>query len=129
LLLSLFLYTFAGKFPSGLDSEILSYSGLNIIACSPVLRQFSVLPAVSSLERLGIVLACTTHCLTLVTMSGPAERESRAKHTIQEIVRKHGFVKESTLQAINALVSQNARREVEEALLAKDIQIGSSVLT
>jgi hypothetical protein len=62
-------------------------------------------------------------------MSGPTEGESRAQRIITEIVRKHGFVQESTLQLINSLVSQEARREVEEALLAKDIQIGSSVLT
>jgi hypothetical protein len=62
-------------------------------------------------------------------MSGLAERESTAQRIIKEIVRKHGFVQESTLQLINSLVSQEARREVEEALLAKDIQIGSSVLT
>jgi hypothetical protein len=62
-------------------------------------------------------------------MSEPAEGESRAQRIIKEIVRKHGFVQESTLQLINSLVSQEARREVEEALLAKDIQIGSSVLT
>lgn len=61
-------------------------------------------------------------------MSGPAEGESRAQQIISEIVRKHGFVSESTLQLISS-VSQEARREVEEALLAKDIQIGSSVLT
>ncbi|KAE9369948.1 hypothetical protein N431DRAFT_381328 [Stipitochalara longipes BDJ] len=53
----------------------------------------------------------------------------RARQIINEIVREHGFVKESTLQAIKSLVSQDARREVEEALLAKDIKIGSSVLT
>lgn len=63
-----------------------------------------------------------------VAMSGPAEGESRAQQIINEIVRKHGFVSESTLQLISS-VSQEARREVEEALLAKDIQIGSSVLT
>jgi hypothetical protein len=62
-------------------------------------------------------------------MSGPAEGESSAQQIIKEILSKHGFVKESTLQSINTLVSQEARREVEEALLAKDIQIGSSVLT
>ena len=62
-------------------------------------------------------------------MSGPVEEELRAKQIIQSIVREHGFVQESTLQLIDSLVSQDARREVEEALLAKDIQIGSSVLT
>jgi hypothetical protein len=62
-------------------------------------------------------------------MSGPAGGESRAQRIIKDIVRKHGFVQESTLQLINSLVSQEARREVEEALLAKDMQIGSSVLT
>jgi hypothetical protein len=62
-------------------------------------------------------------------MSGPAEGESSAQRIIEEIVRNHGFVQESTLQLINSLVSQEARREVEAALLAKDIQIGSSVLT
>lgn len=62
-------------------------------------------------------------------MSGPAEGERKAQQIIQEIVKKHGFVQESTLKLINSLVSQEARREVEEALLAKDIQIGSSVLT
>ncbi|KAH7378152.1 hypothetical protein BKA64DRAFT_585931 [Cadophora sp. MPI-SDFR-AT-0126] len=61
--------------------------------------------------------------------SGSGEGETNAKRIIQEIVRSHGFVQESTLQLINSLVSQDARREVEEALLAKDIQIGSSVLT
>ncbi len=52
-----------------------------------------------------------------------------AQQIIKEIVRKHGFVNENTLQLINSWVSQEARREVGEALLAKDIQIGSSVLT
>jgi RNase P protein component len=54
---------------------------------------------------------------------------NRARRVIKEIVREHGFVQESTLQLIDSLVSQEARREVEEALLAKDIKIGSSVLT
>lgn len=54
---------------------------------------------------------------------------TRARRVITEIVRGHGFVRESTLQQINSLVSQEARREVEEALLAKDIKTGSSVLT
>lgn len=54
---------------------------------------------------------------------------NRAREVIKEIVKEHGFVKESTLQLIDSLVSQEARREVEEALLAKDIKIGSSVLT
>lgn len=62
-------------------------------------------------------------------MSGPAEGELRAKQIIQDIVNEHGFVQESTLQSINSLVSQDARLEVERALLAKDMQIGSSVLT
>ncbi len=61
-------------------------------------------------------------------MSGPAEGEIRAQQIIKEIVRKHGFVNENTLQLINSWVSQEARQEVGEALLAKDIQIGSSVL-
>lgn len=56
-------------------------------------------------------------------------RGDGAQQIIKEIVKEHGFVQESTLQLINSLVSQEARREVEEALLAKDIQIGSSVLT
>lgn len=64
-----------------------------------------------------------------LAMSGPAEGESSAQRIIEEIVRNHGFVQERTLQLINSLVSQEARREVEAALLAKDIQIGSSVLT
>jgi len=63
-------------------------------------------------------------------MSGlPTEGQRKAQRIIKRIIRKHGFVKESTLQLINHLVSQEARKEVEEALLAKDIQIGSSVLT
>lgn len=62
-------------------------------------------------------------------MSGPVAGIKRAREIIKEIVKEHGFVQESTLQLINSLVSQEARREVEEALLAKDIQIGSSVLT
>lgn len=53
---------------------------------------------------------------------------NEARQVVREIVREHGFVQESTLQLINSLVSQEARREVEEALLAKDKKIGSSVL-
>jgi len=53
----------------------------------------------------------------------------RAQRVIREIVREHGLVQESTLQSIDSLVGQEARREVEEALIAKDIRIGSSVLT
>jgi hypothetical protein len=56
-------------------------------------------------------------------------RRDSARQVIKEIVREHGFVQESTLKLIDSLVSQEARREVEEALLAKDIKIGSSVLT
>jgi RNase P protein component len=54
---------------------------------------------------------------------------NRARRVIEEIVREHGFVQESTLQLIDTLVSQEARREVEKALLAKDTKIGFSVLT
>jgi hypothetical protein len=61
-------------------------------------------------------------------MSESIER-NRARQVIKEIVKEHGFVQENTLQLIDSLVSQEARREVEEALLAKDIKIGSSVLT
>jgi hypothetical protein len=56
-------------------------------------------------------------------------RRDNARRIIKEIVKEHGFVQESTLQLIGSSVSQEARREVEEALLAKDIKIGSSVLT
>jgi len=60
-------------------------------------------------------------------MSGSITEE-RAREIIKEIVKQHGLVPEATLELIGSF-SQEARREVEEALLAKDIQIGSSVLT
>lgn len=49
------------------------------------------------------------------------------REIVREIVRKQGFVSASTLKLI-ATISEEARREVEEALLQKDKRIGSSVL-
>lgn len=49
------------------------------------------------------------------------------REIVREIVRKQGFVSASTLKLI-ATISEEARREVEEALLQKDKTIGSSVL-
>lgn len=62
-------------------------------------------------------------------MSGLTAGERFARKYIRDIVQQHGFVGEKSLQSIQSLVSPEVRREVEEALLAKDIRIGSSVLT
>ena len=50
---------------------------------------------------------------------------SEARDAVNRIVQHNGFVRESTLEK----VTREARREVEEALLAKDKKIGASVLT
>jgi hypothetical protein len=58
-------------------------------------------------------------------MSPTSTEKSRARELISQIVKENGFVRESSLETM----SQDVRREVEEALLAKDKKIGSSVLT
>jgi len=50
---------------------------------------------------------------------------ARARIVVDEIVKDAGFVRESSLETM----SQEVRREVEEALLAKDKKIGAAVLT
>ena len=50
---------------------------------------------------------------------------TRARELVDQIVEKNGFVRESSL----GTMSQEVRREVEQALLAKDKKIGCSVLT
>ena len=82
---------------------------------------------------LTLVLLCyalvvlTTATLTLVSasMSPPTFGTARARELVNQIVQKNGFVRESSLDTM----SQEVRREVEQALLAKDKKIGSSVLT
>jgi hypothetical protein len=48
-----------------------------------------------------------------------------ARRVVQNIIKDHGFVREESLKTMLPEI----RREVEEALLAKDKKIGSSVLT
>ena len=58
-------------------------------------------------------------------MSQSPDGRARARELINQIVKDNGFVRESSLETM----SQEVRREVEEALLAKDRKIGHSVLT
>ena len=51
--------------------------------------------------------------------------KASAREIVQNIAKDHGFVSEKSLEAM----APEIRREVEEALLAKDKMIGSSVLT
>jgi hypothetical protein len=48
-----------------------------------------------------------------------------ARSLVEQIVRDNGFVREGSLESMKP----DVRREVEEALLAKDKKIGASVLT
>ena len=58
-------------------------------------------------------------------MSQSPDGRARAREFITQIVKENGFVRESSLETM----SQEVRREVEEALLVKDKKIGNSVLT
>ena len=58
-------------------------------------------------------------------MSASTFGTARARELVNQIVQTNGFVRRSSLDTM----SQEVRREVEEALLAKDKKIGSSVLT
>jgi len=58
-------------------------------------------------------------------MSQSPDGRARAREFVNQIVKENGFVRESSLETM----SQEVRREVEEALLAKDKKIGNSVLT
>ena len=52
-------------------------------------------------------------------------RRAYARELVKEVVKDNGFVRESSLKTM----TQEVRREVEEALLVKDRKIGASVLT
>ena len=56
--------------------------------------------------------------------SGAPTSSAHARRILDQIKMKNGFLSENTLSSI----PQKERREVEAALLAKDIKIGSSVL-
>lgn len=58
------------------------------------------------------------------TKQAMATKDS-ARRVVQNIIKDHGFVREESLKTMLPEI----RREVEEALLAKDKKIGSSVLT
>lgn len=58
-------------------------------------------------------------------MAGPSYTPAQARQIVDQIVRDAGYVRESSL----GTMSPEVRREVEEALLAKDRRIGASVLT
>lgn len=57
-------------------------------------------------------------------MTLPADREI-ARALVEQIAQEHGFLGEETL----SLMDPDVRRKVEEALLKKDLMIGSSVIT
>ena len=58
-------------------------------------------------------------------MSFPPASVEQARDLVNQIVQQNEFVSEKSLES----VSQDVRREVEEALLAQDKKIGASVLT
>lgn len=58
-------------------------------------------------------------------MASPSYTPAQARQLVDQIVKSAGYVRESSLDTM----SPEVRREVEEALLTKDKQIGASVLT
>ncbi len=61
----------------------------------------------------------------MVLPYGAPTSSTDARRILDQIKKKNGFLSETTLNNI----PQKERREVEAALLAKDMKIGSSVLT
>lgn len=51
-----------------------------------------------------------------------------AKKLVEDIVKQHGYVRASTMDRVGAM-SQEARREIEDAFLKKDELIGANVIT
>lgn len=58
-------------------------------------------------------------------MSDPVTGRERARKLVQGISERHGYLGEDVL----SLMSDEVRRQVEEAMLRKDEMIGSSVVT
>jgi hypothetical protein len=57
-----------------------------------------------------------------------SQRCQTARQVVGDIVNDNGFVRKGSLELIQSNISAEARREIEYALLAKDLKVGSSVL-
>lgn len=60
-----------------------------------------------------------------MVMSGETPGRAEARRLVKEIAKEHGYLGEDVLGRLD----RETRRQVEEALLKKDLMIGSSVIT
>jgi hypothetical protein len=66
--------------------------------------------------------------ITKMAASGPSLGMLAARELVMEIAKERGYLGEEELGQIGA-INADLRRKVEEALLQKDLMLGSAIMT